>query len=285
VAVLTRRAGIVRRILAERGESVRAGQVLCELESEDLALALDVARLTAEKARADFERSSRLQEEGAVSREAHESAEFRLRSAEREEEIARHELEKASVRAPFDGVVSARNVEIGQVLAEDDPRVLFRVTAGGPLLARVFVPQWAYPHVHEGDRAVLHPSGAAGPGASARVAWVNDVLDPASGSAEVLVEVPAAGPEGLRPGMEVSVEIEARAPPGRLTVPRSAVRFSPALPSEGEVILAGAAAGPPRRVRLGFEGDDRVEILSGLAEGEVVLVPAGGEAAPGRGGP
>jgi multidrug efflux pump subunit AcrA (membrane-fusion protein) len=80
--------------------------------------------------------------------------------------------------------------------------------------------------------------------------------------------------------MEVEIELVLTLPEGRPTLPREAVR----LPVEGgpraEVVLAGDAGGPARPVKLGFLGDDRVEILSGLKGGDEVLLPAARRPAP-----
>lgn len=278
VTVLTRRAGIVRSVRANRGDRVRQGDVLCELENDDLKIALDLARIEADKARAAFERSLELISEGAVSEDNHESAEFDLRSAEREVEMAAYELEKSFVRAPFDGVVSARNVEVGQVLAEEDVRPLFRVTALRPLLARLYVPQWAYVHLSRRTPVIVHPAASSGATVGGRVQWINDVLDAASGSAEVLVEVPGGSADALRPGMEVSVELHLTIPAGRLTVPRAAVAFDLDRPGSGVVTVVSDGTREIRQVRVGFQGDDRVEILSGLRADESVLLDGEGTA-------
>ena len=282
VSVLTRRQGIVRQVTAQRGERVRSGQILCSLENRDLALALEVAKLQTEKARSEFERADRLDRESAISREAWEEAQFKLRSAERAEQIAAQELEKTLVRAPFDGVISARNAEIGQVLAVDDTRPLFRVTSLSPLLARIFLPQWAYSYLHEGDRVILRPDGSPAPAVTGRVHWINDVLDAASGSAEVLVEA-GAGRDTLRPGMSVTVEVSLRLPPGRLTVSRLAFRETSENALEGEVTVRRADGDEVRRVRAGFKGKDRVEILLGIEAGETVVLRD--DAAPQSGWP
>jgi len=278
VTVLTRRAGIVSSVLANRGDRVKEGEVLCELENQDLKIALEIARIEADRARAAFERSLGLISEGAVSEEAHERAEFDLRSAEREVEMAAYELEKSFLRAPFNGVVSARNVEIGQVLAEEDTRPLFRVTALRPLLARLYVPQWAYIHLHRDTPVVVHPAASTAAPVEARVQWINDVLDAASGSAEVLVEVPGGTTDALRPGMEVSVDLHLALPEGRLTVPRGAVTLDVDRPGWGSVTILSNGVREVRSVRVGFLGDDRVEILSGIEAGEEALLDTGGSA-------
>ena len=273
VDVLTRRGGIVRAVVRERGDRVKKGAVLCELESEGLRLALELAEVEADRSRSALRRAMKLHEVRAISDEEREDAEFNLRSAERARDLAAHELEKSYVRAPFSGFISSRSAEVGQVLAEDDPTPLFRVTALEPLLARLFVPQWAYTHLHKGDKASVESVAASALSVEGRVRFINDVLDAASGSAEIFVEVPGVWDGGMRPGMEVLVEIRLELPEGRLTVPREAVRLSGVGPGEGEVQVRVAGSAQPRRVRLGFLGDDRIEILSGLADGDL-LSPA-----------
>lgn len=276
VAVQTRRFGIVRTVGAQRGDRVSGGDILCELESQDLSLALEVARINADRARAAFERAKQLHGDNLISVQEYENAEYSSRSADREAEIAAFELEKSFVRAPFEGIVSARNVEVGQVLVEDDTRVLFRVTAMEPLLARLYVPQWAWAHLRRGDPVELTASAAAGDVVEGRIRWINDVLDAASASAEVLAEIPKASRSSLRPGMGVTAELAIRLLPGRLTVPRAAFRPSPGEPSEGELTVLGPGGPEPRRARAGFLGDDRIEILSGLQAGERVVLPSPG---------
>ncbi len=273
VTVYTRREGVVERVVARRGDRVKQGDLLCELESGDLRLQLELARLEAEKSEAEHGRARGLRESSAISEEEYEAADYRRRSAAREAEMAAHELEKASVRAPFDGIVSSREVEVGQVLFEEDTRPLFRVTATGPLLARLHLPQWSFAHVAPGTSVSIHPPVASPGPLQGTVAWVNDVLDPAAGSAEIIVRVERAAEGILRPGMEVEIELALTLPPGRLTVPRAAVRLPVEGGPRGEVVVLDGDRDVVRAVSLGFLGDDRVEILSGLSAGEQVLLP------------
>jgi RND family efflux transporter MFP subunit len=271
VSVLTRRAGIVRAVRKDRGARVRKDEILCELEREGLELSLELARIEADKAQAAFSRAEKLSRDLAISEEDIESARFELSSAERVRDLAAHELEKSYVRAPFDGLISARNVKVGQVLAYDDPRVLFRVTAMQPLLVRIFAPQWAYPFLHEGGEVSIDPVAGSSHAVAGRIRWVNQVLDAASGSVEILAEAAGDQGGGLRPGMEVQVQMKISVEPGRLTLPREAVQLDETSATRGYVIVSTGSATARRSIRLGFIGDDRVEVLSGLDDGERIL--------------
>src|SRR5262249_25520917 len=206
VGATARRDGVIESIQAERGDRVKEGQTLATLDHGDLLLSEKTAQLELEKEQSSFERAGRLSEQKILSVEDYEQARLRRDSAEKGLERIRYELEKCVIRAPFDGVISGRYVEKGQVIKEDDRKTLFQVTALGPLLARVYVPEWALFGLKVGQRAGVDLTGAGAAGAmgasappragagadgaaraiDARVRWINDVLDAASGSDEVL---------------------------------------------------------------------------------------------------
>jgi RND family efflux transporter MFP subunit len=288
VGVTARRDGVIGTILADRGDRVKENQPLAELEHGDLTLAEKTAELELQKEQSSFERARKLSEQKIMSDEDYEQAHLRRDAAEKNLERIRYELEKCRIGAPFDGVISGRFVEKGQVIKEDDRRILFQVTAMGPLLARVYVPEWALFGLKRGQPARVTPTGspvgdpvAGGRGIEARVRWINDVLDPASATAEVLVEIlQGPGPGGLKPGMSVQVVFDlsfSAAGIGRdtlVSLPREA--FGASEPSTGQQVdlkvVGPDGAVTRRQVAIGFVGDHFVEIRRGLAAGEKVLV-------------
>jgi RND family efflux transporter MFP subunit len=291
VAVTARRDGFVETIHVDRGQLVTEDDPLATLEHGDLLVSEKEAMLELEKEQASFERAARLHEQEIIPREEFEQARLRRDAAQKALERIRYEIGKCVIRAPFDGVVSGRFVEKGQVIKEDDGRPLFQVTALRPLLARVYLPEWALFGVREGHRvglapAAFFPAGGDpdGGGIEAKVRWINHVLDAASGSAEMLVEITGGpGAARLRPGMSVQVRIDLSYGAGAagggdiVSLPREAV--GPSEPSPGQRIelqvLTKGGAIEARSVVLGFVGDERVEVRRGLSAGEkVVLGPA-----------
>jgi len=283
VGVTTRRDGVIESVLAERGQRVTEGLPLAMMDRGDLLLSEKASELDLAKEQSSFERARRLSEQKIVSDEDYELARLRRDAAEKGLQQIRYELEKCVIRAPFDGVVSGRFVEKGQVIQQDDRRTLFQVTALSPLLARVYVPEWALFGLREGQRARVMSPAAHGGGSDveARVRWINDVVDAASGSVEVLVEIleradPAVS-AGLRPGMSVKVQLELSLVPARgralVSVPREL--FGPVEPSPGErvelSVLDAAGEVRKRSVVIGFVGDTLVEIRDGLSPGAKVL--------------
>lgn len=288
VGVTARRDGIIEEIRAERGDRVVEDQVLAVLERGDLLVSERAAALERDTENASFERARRLLEQKIIADEEFEQIRLRRNAAEESLDRIRYELSKCFVRAPFEGVVSGRFVEKGQFVRWDDGQVLYQVTALRPLLARVYVPEWALPALHPGQPAAIIATGSRqgrgphpGDGIAARVKWINHVVDAASSTAELLVEV--TGTEDsphLRPGLSVEVSIpltfRGAGRDGRLlSLPRETIEPDAARDGGGATLRVLQEDGTiaTRAVVLGIVGDDRVEIREGLDAGDRVVLP------------
>jgi membrane fusion protein (multidrug efflux system) len=115
------------------------------------------------------------------------------------------EKDKTRITAPFDGIVARRYVRVGQKVAIGDR--LFWVTALGPLEVKFTLPERLLSKVQVGQQLILN-SDDLSPEAkyTATIAQVSPVVDPSSGTIEVLAKVSGATP-GLRPGMLVNVTL------------------------------------------------------------------------------
>ncbi len=302
VGVTVRRDGIVEEIRADRGDRVAQDQVLAVLERGDLLVSERAAALELETENASFERARRLLEQKIIADEDFEQIRLRRNAAEEGLERIRYELSKCFLLAPFEGVVSGRFVEKGQFVRWDDGQVLYQVTALRPLLARIYVPEWALFALRQGQAASVIPTGsrpgarasglgarASGPqhftgpaqsgGIPARIKWINHVVDAASASAEILVEV-IEGEEAsqLRPGLSVEVAFALTlggTGGGLISLPLEALGPDAAQEGDSAVlrVLAEDGTVQPRTIIVGIIGDDRVEIREGLAAGDRVVLP------------
>jgi membrane fusion protein, multidrug efflux system len=138
---------------------------------------------------------------------------------------------------------------------------LFRVTALAPVLAAVRVPETAAAGLRVGATAQVLMAG--GRSAAARVVRASPVIDAASGTREVILQLaPAAS---LTPGSSVTVRLGAERR-RVLAIPRTAVA------KDGYVLVWADHRTTLRAVTLGADLDgDRVEVISGLAAGEQVV--------------
>lgn len=231
VDVLARHGGIVETILHQEGQPVRQGMPLAQLDDrtlraelahdqDDLVVAQDnvkynQAELKAKQA--NYRRYQELRRLGLSSEADLEKAKFEAEGAQYDLKswgaivkrtrsqirIATLALDRMTIRAPFDGVVARRYIRQGQEVTKGEH--CFRVTQLRPLEVRFPVPETTRHSPRVGDRVQV--SLVANPGRvfQARVIRVGPVIDPASGSWDVLAELVGRVPEELRPGMAVEV--------------------------------------------------------------------------------
>jgi RND family efflux transporter MFP subunit len=118
-------SGIVKTLNVDVGDTVRKGQVLATLEGDDLKAAYDAAKIAAEFARKDYERIEQVRE---VSDQARiDAVTFKYRNAQAQKARAKALYDKTILKAPFDGTIAARNLEVGDTFTAMRPVPVYRL--------------------------------------------------------------------------------------------------------------------------------------------------------------
>ena len=201
VEVTARMRGVVRAQLAELGDAVAQGAILAMLEDERETASLHSAQAALELARNERIRAIQLRKSEMITQAELDGAVYREKAADAAVRDALVRLGYTRVRAPFAGSVTQRMVRAGQTVNEGDP--LFRVTAPRPLRAMLRLPELEARGLAIGQALSLHADD--GSAIQTRVARISPAVDPASGTIEVLLDVPA--PASLRPGSTVTLEL------------------------------------------------------------------------------
>jgi RND family efflux transporter MFP subunit len=172
-----------------------------------------------------------------------------------------------TVVAPFDGVITLRNVDSG-ALVNNGSTLLFRIAQTNTLRIYLNVPQANAGSVHRGDTASLTVSNLPGRTSHGSVVRMADSLDPSSRT--LLVEVHVPNPDGLLlPGMYAQVKLNSSRNNPPLLIPSDALIVSDA----GTQV---AVVEPSHRVHLQFivagrDYGDHLEVMSGLNDGDTII--------------
>ena len=264
--VIAKVGGEVRRLFVEEGDHVRAGQVLAQLDDRQLRLQAAQSRAARAKAERDFNRQVELHSKGLVSAGAFEGLKYDLDNQVAADDLAQLNLSYSEIRAPFAGIVSERHVKLGQEIAVSTS--MFRVTDPTPLKASVFIPERELARLKPGQSASISVDALAGRSFPAAVRLVSPVVDAATATFKVTLEV--NDPKGdLKPGMfaRVGIVFERRA--DALTIPRVAL-----LDTDGSsnVFVVTAGKAEQRAIKTGLSNAGRVEIIEGLKGNEQIVV-------------
>jgi membrane fusion protein (multidrug efflux system) len=260
--VIAKVGGEVREIFVEEGDDVTAGQILARLDGDRLRLETRQAEARLQKLRRDYERNVDLSERGLISAGDFEKIKFDMDSLEAAYNLARLELSYTEIRAPIDGVISERFIKIGNVLDANPPSSTFQITSLEPLVSYLHVPEREYRRISAGQAAVIEVDALANDEFAATVARISPVVDPATGTFKITVEV-SDPTRRLKPGMFGRINIVHDVHENALQVPRSAIVDEA---GETAVFVVEGETAHRRVVETGYSEDGYVEITSGLSD-------------------
>ncbi|MCP5060371.1 MAG: efflux RND transporter periplasmic adaptor subunit [bacterium] len=217
--------GVVSEVLVDRGDRVKKGQVVARLEAaleranvataRSRARALGAVQSTEAResfARKTLERQQFLVSQNVASKQQHEEAQSAMRIAEADARAAREAreqaqlelrqaqraLERRTIRSPIDGVVTKQLVSAGEYV---DPPEILELVQLDPLRVEVFAPLSLLGRIEQGEPAIVQPEAPIGGRFDATVTVIDPVVDPASGTFQVRLELPNPDhvlPAGLR---------------------------------------------------------------------------------------
>ncbi len=315
-----------------RGDHVRAGQLLAVLENKDLAAAVTENQGVYEQAQADYantisstlpqqiqaakadaenakaalgaaqrvyDGSKNLYEQGALAKRQLDQAQVALIQAQTQEQAAQEKLQKmeavsnaaqqksaagqlaaaqgkyqgaqaqlaySEIRSPIAGVVTDRPLYQGEMAAAGTP--LITVMDVSRIVARAHIPESQAEHLKAGDPAEISSLDGKDK-ISGKVTIVSPALDPNSTTVEIWAE--AKNPKGqFRAGASVNLTMVSKTAADAIVVPKSALLVDPKEGSSVMVVGSDDRA-HQRKVQTGIQENDRVQIVQGLKEGEVVV--------------
>ena len=295
--IFARASGYIDKRYVDIGSRVKAGQLLAEITAPELdhqialseanvaqtQAALGQATANRELARVTSQRTSRLVTDGWVSKEQGDTdrltyeaqgqavrvAEANIAAQQAQLQVLRQQKSYQAVTAPFDGVVTQRNVDIGNLVQADNTggTSMFTLAQSDVIRVQVFVPQDAAFGLSPGVDAVVHVPelpGHAFPGTVTRLA---DALDPTTRT--LLTEIDVPNPDGtLTPGVYCTVDLQIPRKTPSLIVPGEAIIFD----RNGlQVAVVENGVVHIRPITVARDLGTTVEVRDGVKEGDQVI--------------
>jgi membrane fusion protein (multidrug efflux system) len=281
VVVSSETAGRVTAVLVKVGDAVRQAQTLIQVDDELKLIAVEQAKaqmLAAEtnyrKAQKDFERTEKLYKAGDVAdvemegyRLALHSAEAQYKSAAVGLKASQRQLDDTKIKAPISGYVASRKVEVGEMVAPG--KEIANLVDLSTLKVKLSIPEEEIVHIRAKQPATLHVDSQPGEVIAGTVYTVGSKSE-ASGSHSYPVEVVVQNRKAdiLKVGMFARVEITTASVKKALTVSKETLVNEESNPS---VFVIENSVARLRPVRVGLRTNDRVQILEGLKEGDLVV--------------
>jgi RND family efflux transporter MFP subunit len=263
-------SGHVSELLVDIGTRVRAGQVLARITVPVLVQARQAAMAEVAAIESEHARIAVLVERNSMTRAALTESQSRMDIARARQAEIEAELSFATIEAPFDGVVTARTIDPGDIVYQaSSPRggnqPLLRVARVDVIRVKAYVPERAAAWVDVGDPATVVFDAIPGAAFAGTVSRVAETLDP--GTRTMLVEIDLDNAAGrIRPGYfgETRITLESRTQ--SLAVPAAALVTG----DSGAAAFVVAANGTVRRVdvTVGVTDAGWVEITGGLTGSE-----------------
>jgi membrane fusion protein (multidrug efflux system) len=263
--VVAKVGGEVRQIFVEEGDTVQAGQVLARLDGDRLRLTLAQTDANLRKLERDYKRTLELAEKGLVPKSTAENTKYDLDALRAGYDSARLELSYTEIRAPINGVISARKIKVGNTIGPNDPT--FTVTDLDPLLAYVHVPEKEFRKIAPDQNAEVVVDALGGTRFIGTISRISPTVDPQTGTFRARVEVPDPT-RTLKPGMFARVNIVYERRQDALQLPRTAI-----LDADGQqsVFVVTGGKAEQRTIRTGLSNGGWIEVLDGLKGSEQVV--------------
>jgi membrane fusion protein (multidrug efflux system) len=269
VTVASELPGLVKEIGFESGSFVHKGDVLVKLDVSTEEAQLAAAEADARLAKQNLQRQEVLRARSSSTPADLDAAQARSAQAAANAATLRATIAKKTIRAPFDGRIAIRQVDLGQILAPGTP--IASLQSVTPIYADFWLPQQVLSELKTGMQTRLTTDVFPDRTWDGLVAIINPEVDPATRNVRVRASFPNTD-GALRPGMFGNVEVLSPDERNTLVIPATAVLYAPF----GDSVFAveekdKKLTAKQKFVRLGERRGDLVAVVSGLEAGETIV--------------
>jgi len=271
VVISAEESGVIREIIVDKGNRVRAGQAMFRMDDKLLKAQVEQAGALSNLAQETWERRKRLFEEDQVGSElAYLEAKYAAEQAAANLNLLEERLSRTVIRAPITGILDSREIEVGTMVGVGTP--VARIVDPDPLKITAGVPERYAIDVRAGTEATVTFDVLPEELFQGQISYVGSVVDP--GNRTFPVELRLPNPGGLiKPEMVANVELVRRTLDEAMVIPQESLMRV----EEGYIVFVvendgGVDLVRSRPVELGTAQQNEVVILSGIEPGERLIV-------------
>lgn len=276
VIVTAELPGKVVQIAFEPGSMVAAGDILVYQDTSSETAQLRAAEASLTLAKIDLDRKAILLSKNTISQAEYDNADAQYKQAEAQMDNIRSIIRKKTIRAPFDGRLGIRLVNLGQNLKEGE--AIVSLQSIDPIFVNFSLPQQQLTQIQPGLTVRVTSDAFPDQIIEGHITAINPQVDAATRNIQIQATV-ANQHENIRPGMYVNVSVVLPARKQVLTIPATAVLYAPY--SDSVFVIEDSKKddtdGPAGKVvrqtfvRLGEKNGDFIAVVSGLSESESVV--------------
>ncbi len=267
VLVAAQEEGVVTAVHVREGDRVAAGSVVVELDDREILAELAEAKANLDETSANLGRVQSLHASGLAAAQDLDTASARQRVAAARVDALQARLSFTRITAPVAGVVTSRQVEVGDLASPRAP--LLELAAGSGLLLRVPVSELDVVRLSPGDRAEVTVDALPDLVLESYVQRIFPAADPVSRQVTVELRVDAA-PPAVRYGFLARAHLVLERMSGAMVVPEQALQRGADGSTFVWVVEGGTARMRP--VEVGHRFGDRAVVTTGLEENDQVVV-------------
>ncbi len=266
VQIHTQEEGAILSLPYYEGDLVSKGDVIVRLDDKLLRAQLNKARASLSQAQLDLKRLNKLSKKRLVSNEQVVAAQTQLELARADVTVLKTRLGYTTILAPFDGVISKRLTEPGNVVEKHS--LVLTISDPASLITELAVSELLLPHLKVGDATEVRIDALGDTLFNGRIIRIHPDINPLTRRGIVEVELNPV-PDKAQPGQLSRVILHTRAAE-RLVIPFSALRRD----ELGEYVFVVSKQNKARRqtVKSALRLADRVEIIDGLTAGQQVII-------------
>lgn len=264
IKIVAEESGILVDILKDKGSKVRKGDVLAQLENKVTEASAEQAEAVYQQVQIDFNSSKILYEKKAISVNDFKTAELNLKAAKAAFDLNNAHRKKLTVKAPIDGYVNERYVDLGGYINPSSP--LFEIVDNSKMKVNIGVAQRFFRYIKMGSEVELSFDAIPDLKINSKVTFVARSIDPQNGTFNV--ETTFKNPGQLAPEMIADIKLLKQKHANSISVPIDAVIDSE---SGRYVFIAEDDVARKKEIKIQAIQENRV-MVEGLKENEQLII-------------